>query len=101
VAREKYAGTRVRCPNCRTVIQLPGRAALAEPVAEEETPLPSPPASDEQPAKWWPRLVTLAAGILLLLAAGACLSVFFGGERPQNGPNKAPVVEQARRSEAP
>jgi predicted component of type VI protein secretion system len=99
VAREKYAGTRVRCPNCRSVIQLPGRAALAQPVADEETPLP--PVSDEAPpAKWWPRLVTLAAGILLLLAAGACLSVFFGGERPQNGPNKAPV-EQARRSEAP
>jgi hypothetical protein len=43
----------------------------------------------------------LAAGILLLLAAGACLSVFFVGEQPQHGPNKAPVVEQARRSEAP
>jgi predicted component of type VI protein secretion system len=99
VAREKYAGTRVRCPNCRSVLQLPGRAAVAQPVVEEETPVP-PPVSEEPTAKWWPRLVTLAAGILLLLAAGACLSVFFGGERSQNGPNKAPV-EQARRSEAP
>jgi len=99
VAREKYAGTRVRCPNCRNILQLPGRAALAQPVVEEELPERSPSPA-EATGKWWPRLVTFAAGILLLVALGACLSVFFGGERSSNGPTKSPV-EQARRSEAP
>ena len=99
VAREKYSGTKVRCPNCRNILQLPGRAALAQPVVEEELPERSPSPA-EATGKWWPRLVTFAAGILLLVALGACLSVFFGGERSSNGPTKSPV-EQARRSEAP
>jgi predicted component of type VI protein secretion system len=99
VAREKYAGTRVRCPNCRNILQLPGRPALAQPVSEEEVPLP--PVAARASGRWWMRLLPFAVGVVLLLATGVGLSVFFGGgERSSRGPYR-PDVEQARRSEAP
>ena len=89
VAREKYAGTRVRCPNCRDILQLPGRAAMVQPV-EEEVSLPPVPAPVR--GKFWPRVLTIAAGILLLLAAGACLASLFSesGKSPDS-PRKAAV----------
>lgn len=99
IAREKYAGTRVRCPNCRNILQLPGRPALAQPVPEEEIPAPDAPLA--KGSKLWPRLATFAAGILLLLAAGAFMATLFAGSgKTKDGTRKA-AVEQARRNEAP
>jgi predicted component of type VI protein secretion system len=100
VAREKYAGTRVRCPNCRNILSLPGRPALAQPVADDEVPAPeAPPVASG--SKLWPRLVTFAAGVLLLVAAGAFLATLFAGSgKTKDGTRKA-AVEQARRTEAP
>jgi predicted component of type VI protein secretion system len=101
VAREKYSGTKVRCPNCRNILQLPGRAALVQPVVEEESAsLPPTPLPTEVAGKWRPRIVTIAAGILLVVTAVACLNMFFGGEPSSKELYKA-AAEQARRSEAP
>jgi predicted component of type VI protein secretion system len=99
IAREKYAGTRVRCPSCRNILQLPGRPALAQPVADEEIPAPTVPA--KAGGKLWPRLVTFVAGVLLLVVAGAFLATLFAGSgKTKDGTRKA-AVEQARRNEAP
>lgn len=96
LAREKYAGTRVRCPNCRNILQLPGRPALAQPVADDVSESPAP--ANPNRGKLWTRLVTVAAGILLVIAAAACLATLFSGTgKASDGPRKA-AVEQARRS---
>jgi hypothetical protein len=97
VAREKYAGTRVRCPACREILQLPGRPALAQPVAEVETaPVPAIRPSGN---RLWARVVTAAAAVLLVLAAGACLAALSGGGKSADGSRKAAVGQV--RSEAP
>jgi predicted component of type VI protein secretion system len=97
VAREKYAGTKVRCPNCRNVLQLPGRPALAQPVLDDElTTAPSPAAKGKTALG---RLLTIAAAFLLLMATGACLAALFSdGGKSANGAGKA-AVEQAQRSQ--
>jgi predicted component of type VI protein secretion system len=94
VAREKYAGTRVRCPNCRAVIQLPGRAAVAQPVAEEEFAAPLPAASSAN--KWVTRVLTVLAGAMLMLAVGACLWTLFTEHSKAADDSAKPRVEQVR-----
>jgi hypothetical protein len=99
VAREKYAGTRVRCPNCRNMLQLPGRPALVQPVVENESfevPIPEKPGD-----KLWTRMLTAVAGILLFATVGICLATLFAGsEKSTDNSRKAPV-EQAQRSQIP
>jgi predicted component of type VI protein secretion system len=98
VAREKYAGTKVRCPNCRNIMQLPGRPALAQPVVDDEAAPQTAPIVRERKALT--RLVTIAAAFLLLMATGACLaSLFSGSSKAANGSQKA-AVEQIQRSDA-
>ncbi len=48
LAREQYAGMQVRCPNCRNMVMLPGRAALAQPVAPP-SPLGAAPSPSGTP----------------------------------------------------
>jgi hypothetical protein len=99
VAREKYAGTRVRCPNCRNILHLPGRAALAQPVEEDEFLVPLPP--DVPGNKWWSKALTFAAGALLLLAAGACFTSLFSASSKASDGSRGGSIEQVRRVEAP
>src|SRR5207253_597416 len=46
-AREKYAGTKVRCPACGAKVLLPGKGTLPEPV-EDSTQPPGPPPAWQQ-----------------------------------------------------
>lgn len=71
MAREKYAGSQVRCPTCRNLLQLPGRPALAQPAGDKR--LEEARASSPR-ARWLGRVATIAAGILLVLAAGVFLA---------------------------
>jgi predicted component of type VI protein secretion system len=99
VAREKYAGTRVRCPNCRNIIQLPGRAAVAQPVEEEEYVAPLP--CDMPGNKWQAKAISIAAGFLLLLATGAFVtSLFVPHGKSADGPASS-STEITRKAEAP
>jgi predicted component of type VI protein secretion system len=97
VAREKYAGSKVRCPNCRNILQLPGRPALAQPIGDDEPMPEQAPVGKGKNA--WARLATIAAAFLLLMATGACLASLFSGGKAANSPAKA-VVEQVQRSDA-
>jgi predicted component of type VI protein secretion system len=94
VAREKYAGTRVRCPNCRDILHLPGRAAMVQPVEEE----PSLPAGlVEVRSKFRQRALAVAIAALLLIVAGVCLGTLFGERgKSADGPRKAVARNAAR-----
>ena len=78
-AREKYAGTRVRCPSCRNFLILPGEP-LRESLAPQVRPLPPherksalPPAAPaNSKVLYW---VAAAVGVLVLLGPLA----YFGG----------------------
>jgi serine/threonine protein kinase len=67
-ARQKYSGTRVRCPACGDLLLLPGKAPpeppASKPARREETTAKSPP-------RLLPRLLTYL--LVVLLVAGAAV----------------------------
>ncbi len=87
LAPEKYAGARVRCPVCNNILLLPDRPAPTGPAEGASAP---------RPFQLWAWVVTLAAGALMLVAAGAFVAALLGGGKASEAPRKASVAVQAR-----
>ena len=76
-AREKYAGTRVRCPSCRNFLILPGEPLRESMAPQQIRPLlhersSGPPPAAKSQAMYW---AVAAVAVVVLVAAVA----FFAG----------------------
>lgn len=92
-AREKYAGTRVRCPSCKAILTLPGRPALAQPVDPAAPPRRAvvPPS-----AKGGRRTIKLphplAVGVVLVVVVAAvCLGAFWWQQGQDSSSRERPA----------
>jgi serine/threonine protein kinase len=78
-AREKYAGTRVRCPACGALVLLPGSKVALQGTGESTTEPPGPPPPTWQGAAIPPvpddPAVQLSLGKLMAIVAGTVVFV--------------------------
>jgi predicted component of type VI protein secretion system len=97
LAREKYAGSQVRCPNCRRTLNLPGRAALAQPVTRFER---FEDVEEQEPAPEKSRLslttviLIIAAAVLVLAGVVVAAGMYFK-KAPAAPPQKEAVYQPA------
>lgn len=103
-ARERFAGTRVRCPACGAFLLLPGQPPLAQPAPPPATAAapPARPAAPGQPAesRFHPAVAgVVVLAVLALLAVVA--SLFWSKDTSPTTPHRPKKSPAGYRSTAP
>lgn len=102
-AREKFAGTRVRCPACGTFLMLPGRSAVDIPAPSRVVNPVSSKSPSANVSEAGPRRTSLSFAIVVLLAGAVVVGalLYAGGFLKQKGSNPAPDESPFKSPAAP